>query len=44
MEMYDPEKTMQILSIVLAIPFCIQLLVFYFMRVIRAGKHDNNNR
>jgi hypothetical protein len=44
MEMYDPEKTMQILSIVLTIPFLIQLLVFYFLRVLKAGKHDDNNR
>jgi hypothetical protein len=38
METYDSEKAMQILSIVLTIPFAIQLLVFYFMRVMRAGK------
>lgn len=44
METYDSEKAMQILSIILTIPFVIQLLVFYFMRVLKAGKNDNNNR
>jgi hypothetical protein len=35
---YDAEKTMQILSIVLTIPFAIQLFVFFLMRVLKAGK------
>jgi hypothetical protein len=38
METYDSEKAVQILSIILTIPFAIQFLVFYFMRLIKAGK------